>query len=94
MTAYFLAFGTVRDPDKLAEYIDRSGPSVAAFGGEFVGVSDQTQVLAGVHAHPRTAMFTFPDAATCRAWFESPMYHELEGLREAAADFVFLVFDV
>jgi uncharacterized protein (DUF1330 family) len=94
MTAYFLAFGTVKDPEKLAEYIERSSPSVAQYGGEYVGVSEQTVVLLGEHKHPRTAMFTFPDAATCQAWYDSSSYQQLEGLREQAGDFVFMVFDV
>ncbi|SCW35757.1 MULTISPECIES: DUF1330 domain-containing protein [unclassified Pseudomonas] len=94
MTAYFLAFGTVKDPEKLAEYIERSGPSVAHHGGKYVGVDEQTVVLLGKHKHPRTALFTFPDSASCQAWFDSASYQKLEGLREDAGDFVFIVFDV
>ncbi|WP_412459879.1 DUF1330 domain-containing protein [Pseudomonas sp. SC11] len=94
MTAYFVAFGTVKNRDKLTEYIERSTPSVVQHGGKYIGVGEQTVVLLGYHPHPRTALFTFPDSAACRAWFDSAQYQTLEGLREEAGDFVFIVLDV
>jgi uncharacterized protein (DUF1330 family) len=93
MTAYFVAFGTVKDADKLARYVDAADPIVRSFGGRFVAASEQTTVLLGEHPHQRIALFEFPSVAQCRAWYGSAEYRALWPLRLAAADFVFLVFE-
>jgi uncharacterized protein (DUF1330 family) len=93
MAAYFVAHGTVKDPAKLAQYVERASPYVAAAGGEFIAVGDVKWVLLGEHPHKRVAVFRFPDATSARAWFDNPAYQALAPLRSEAGDFVFLVFE-
>jgi uncharacterized protein (DUF1330 family) len=93
MTAYFVAFGTVKNAELLAHYIEASSPIVEAFGGRFMGASDDTHVLLGEHPHGRTALFEFPDIAACKAWYSSEAYRGVWAVRQQAADFVFLVFE-
>ncbi|WGD29736.1 DUF1330 domain-containing protein [Ancylobacter sp. WKF20] len=93
MTAYFIAHGTVKDPEKLQLYIERAGPYVAAAGGEFVSTGELADVLIGEHTHKRISIFRFPDAKAARSWFDTEEYQGLRHLRNEAADFTFLVFE-
>lgn len=93
MTAYFIAHGTLKDPEKMKEYVERSGPIVAHYGGEFLSVGGITAVLTGNHKHKRTAIFKFPDTAAAEAWFNSDAYRALWPLRAEAGDFDFIVME-
>lgn len=93
MAAYFIAHGTLKDAEKMEEYVERSGPVVASFGGEFISVGEVSAVLTGSHNHKRTAIFRFPDAASAEAWYYSDAYKELWPLRQQAGDFDFIVFE-
>ncbi|MBT9246214.1 DUF1330 domain-containing protein (plasmid) [Gemmobacter fulvus] len=93
MAAYFIAHGTVKDAAKMLEYVDRSGPCVAAFGGEFLTVGEVKSVLTGRHDHKRTAIFKFPDVAAAEGWYNSDAYRALWPLRNAAGDFDFIVME-
>lgn len=93
MAAYFIAHGTVKDPDKLRQYIERASPFVEAAGGEFVCTGDVKAVLVGDHGHERVSIFRFPDIQSARQWFDTDGYQALKPLRSEAADFTFLIFE-
>lgn len=71
MAAYFIAHGTLKDPKKMEEYVAKSGPIFASFGGEFLTVDHIKTVLTGSHGHKRTAIFVFPDVASVEACYNS-----------------------
>lgn len=93
MAAYFIAHGTLKNPEKMLEYVDRSGPIVARFGGEFISVGEVKAVLTGSHRHKRTAIFKFPDVASVEAWYNSDDYRALWPLRNEAGDFDFIAVE-
>ena len=93
MAAYFIAHGTLKDAKKMEEYVERSSPIVASFGGEFIGVGNVSAVLTGSHNHKRTALFKFPNTAAVESWYNSEPYKELWPLRKQAGDFDFVVFE-
>ncbi|MBX3567537.1 MAG: DUF1330 domain-containing protein [Rhizobiaceae bacterium] len=93
MAAYFIAHGTLKNPEKMLEYVDRSGPVVARFGGEFISVGAVKAVLTGSHRHKRTAIFKFPDVASIEAWYNSDDYRALWPLRNEAGDFDFIAVE-
>ena len=93
MAAYFIAHGTLKDPGKMEEYVERSGPIVERFGGEFLTVGGVAAVLTGSHSHTRTAIFRFPDTASVQSWYNSEDYKLLWPLREEAGEFDFIVIE-
>ena len=93
MAAYFIAHGTLKNPEKMDEYVTRSGPIFAAHGGKFLTVGDVKTVLTGSHGHKRTAIFVFPDVASAEACYNSDAYRELWPLRKEAGDFDFIVME-
>ena len=90
MAAFFIAHGTLKDPKKMEEYVHKTSPIVARFGGEFLGVGEVKTVLTGEHKHKRTAIFRFPDVASIEAWYNSEDYRALWPLRQEAGDFDFI----
>lgn len=94
MPAYLISHGTLTDPEKMAEYVERSGPMAAKHGGEFIAVGPVTAVLTGSHDHNRVALFKFPDTQAVETWFNSDEYRQLWPLRKSAGDFDFVVFEM
>jgi uncharacterized protein (DUF1330 family) len=93
MAAYFIAHGTVTDQTKMSEYVEKSGPIFASFGGEFVTVGGVTHVLIGSHSRDRVAMFKFPNSTAAEACYNSDAYKALWPLRQEAGDFDFIGFE-
>ena len=93
MSAYFIAHGTIRNPSKMDEYVEKSGPIFASFGGEFLTVGGVTHILTGSHNRERVAIFKFPDAAAAEACYNCDAYKRLWPLRAEAGDFDFIVFE-
>jgi uncharacterized protein (DUF1330 family) len=88
MPAYVIVQQRIPDPDadELRRYREGSGPLVDRFGGRFIVRGGPIDVLEGEAAADRIVVIEFPDVATARAWFDSPEYQELSGLRRSAAD--------
>lgn len=93
MAAYFIAHGTIKNPQKMEDYVARSGPIFAAHGGQFLTVGDVKAVLTGSHSQKRTAIFVFPDVAAAEACYNSDAYRALWPLRHEAGDFDFIVIE-
>lgn len=84
-TAYWInTFRTVRDPDKLAAYIELAGSVMTDFGGRFLARGEPVAAYeAGVIA--RTVVIEFPSAERAIAAYESPDYQRaLEALGDGA----------
>lgn len=81
MTAYGLAH--LRNPRphlEVAEYLERIDGTLATYGGRFLVHGPRVEVFEG--EWPGTiVIIEFPDAATARAWYESPEYQAIIPLR-------------
>ena len=93
MPAYVLARQRVPDPDAdaLRQYREASGPLLERFGGRFLVRGGPIDTLEGDAGADRIVVIEFPDAAAARAWYESPEYQAIVGLRQSAADSDFVV---
>lgn len=77
---------SVKDQAKLEQYGAAARATIAAAGGEIVGRFRREEVFAGDFNHSAFLLFTFPDAATAKAWNASADYQALVPLRNEAAD--------
>lgn len=94
MPALLLARVRVNDPEAYKDYIARSGPAVAAFGGRFVVRGTTPEVLEGADDGFRNVIVEFPDIETARRWHASAQYTEARGFRAPpVADATFLLFE-
>lgn len=83
--AYVIVDIDVIDPERYADYRALSGPAVEAAGGRFIVRGGATEVLEGERQPNRMVVLEFPDMATAKAWYESPLYLEARAAREGAA---------
>ncbi len=72
--AYWInAFRSVRNPEKLAAYIELAGPAMRESGGRFLARGQPARVFeAGVHE--RTVIIEFDSVEQAVAAYESPGY--------------------
>jgi uncharacterized protein (DUF1330 family) len=95
MPAYVLALQRVPDPDAdaLRRYREGSGALLQRFGGRFLVRGGPIDTLEGDAGADRIAVMEFPDAASARAWYDSPEYQELAALRQSACDADFVLVE-
>jgi len=85
MSAYLVIEGTVRDQEALGRYAPQAIPSLQPFGGEVIA-SAPWETLFGEPAYANGMIVRFPDKDAALAWYNSPVYQALLGLRGAALD--------
>jgi uncharacterized protein (DUF1330 family) len=90
MTAYVVVELTIRNPEARDRYSAAAGPTIKAFGGEFV-VAGPWTVLTGDPAFVAGAIISFPDQETALKWYNSPEYQALISVRDAGVDSRFRV---
>lgn len=86
---YWIAFSTVSDPEKLAEYRRLNAAALARYGGRFLVRGGDAAVLEG-SPKERCVVVEFPSREAALACYESEEYRAAARLRAeaAAADFV------
>jgi uncharacterized protein (DUF1330 family) len=86
ISAYFVVNSTVTDPAELASYREAVR---ATFDGHDVTVLVSTNEADAVEGQPRgerLVVLRFPDRDAFHAWYKSPAYQAIIGLRLASTD--------
>lgn len=77
----------IHDARRYTEYERLHDRAVfAAHGGELLVKSEAPEILEGTWPHQRTVVLRFPSRAALRAWYDSPHYAEVRGLRLEASE--------
>ena len=85
MSAYFLFDNLeVTDVRRLEEYKTKVVPLVARFGGRYVVLGGEVDLVEGTWRPSFPVMIEFPSAERARAWYGSDDYRELKALRMSA----------
>lgn len=85
MAAYFLFDNVeVSDSAALAGYAKEAAKLVAEHGGRYVAIDVAPEVVEGDPGLRSVVLMEFPDAASARAWYESPAYQPLKAIRHRA----------
>jgi len=93
MKAYVIAIETIHDEAMFGEYRKQVVPTVAAFEGKFVARGGKYTVLEGEWKHPRTVIIEFPSRETAEAWYRSPEYQKIIGLRHKSSTGNLVILD-
>ncbi|HZW23530.1 DUF1330 domain-containing protein [Noviherbaspirillum sp.] len=93
MPAYIIGHITIKDAARWAEYRDKVGATITAWGGELVFRGKQLKVLNGTHTHTDAVVARFPDAAALLGWHDSPEYQALIPIRDAGADVTLVSYE-
>ncbi|MET0342953.1 MAG: DUF1330 domain-containing protein [Polyangiales bacterium] len=83
-SAYVIVDIEVTDPAKYEGYKALTPAAVAAAGGEFVVRGGRSETLEGDWHPTRVVVLRFPDVATARAFYDSPLYREARAARAGA----------
>jgi uncharacterized protein (DUF1330 family) len=86
MPTYFVVNATVTDPELLASY---RAATTATFEGHDVTVlvsTNDAETIEGEPAGSRVVVLKFPDADAFRAWYDSPAYQAIIGMRTASTE--------
>jgi uncharacterized protein (DUF1330 family) len=85
MAGYVIADIGVTDPVRYEEYKRMAGPTVAAFGGEFVVRGGASEILEGEWIPRRLVMLRFDSVARAKEWWASEEYAAPKALRQETA---------
>jgi uncharacterized protein (DUF1330 family) len=87
MAAYFIFVHKVLDADKLNnDYLPKAVESLGPFDPEILVVDQDIEVIEGDGEDTRAVVLKFKDKETAKAWYNSPAYQEIVGLRLASID--------
>jgi len=82
--AYVVGLHQIVDPAKFEEYKAKIVPMVARYGGRYLTRGENLKMPEGGRWTPeRVVIIEFPDMAAINAWYTSPEYQPLIGLRKA-----------
>ena len=84
MPAYIIANQTITDPEAFGKYSQVAGPTVVAYGGKLLVAGPGAEVLEG-NPSPATVVLEFESVEKAKAWYDSPEYQEIIGLRLASS---------
>jgi uncharacterized protein (DUF1330 family) len=82
MAAYVIADIEIIDSAGFEEYRRQVPATITAHGGRYLARGGATEVLEGTWSPKRCVVLEFPDMDSFRAWWSSPEYLPLRGLRE------------
>lgn len=71
MSAFFVALTTIKNPEKLKEYLVKATTTITTHGGEFIIRGKFASALAGFGDHQAVAIVKFPTMNDLTKWYES-----------------------
>ncbi len=91
MSVYLVAQLKFRDLAAYRRYQAAFLPVLARSGGRVLAADEAVQVLEGDWPYDKLVLLSFPDAAACHSWLDSPAYREIARDRVAGSDGVGLL---
>jgi uncharacterized protein (DUF1330 family) len=86
MSTYFIATSTVVDPEKLSDYENAAGATLAGRDISLLAVTREAKVIEGTSPGTRVVVLEFPDEAAFREWYDSPEYQAILAQRLESTD--------
>ena len=93
MPAYIVVNAKITDPDGLAAYRVAVGPTFDGHPSTMLVSNNEAVSLEGEPHGSRVVIIRFPDRAAAMAWYESPAYQAIIGLRHASTEGSALLVD-
>ncbi len=93
MAAYVIVDVDVTDQARYDEYRKLSGPSVAAYNGQYIVRGGAVETLEGDWLPKRLVVIEFESVDQAKRWYNSPEYIEARRVRQGAATFNMIVVE-
>ena len=75
----------IHDTEAYAKYGAQTPASIAEFGGKFLVRGGAMEPVEGDPPLPRIVVIEFPSLQQVKAWYNSPGYKKIVGIRHAAS---------
>ena len=85
MPGYVIVEIDVTDSSGYEEYKTQAGPTVAAYGGEYIVRGGATETLEGDWKPKRLVVLEFESVQRAKDWWNSQEYRELKKMRQRTA---------
>ena len=85
MTGYIVADIEITDQDEYQRYARQTLATIEKYDGKFLVRGGQPETLEGDRSPKRIVIIEFPNVEQARAWYDSPEYAAIKGIRQAAA---------
>lgn len=86
MSVYFIVNSTITDPAKLDEYVAAAGATLAGMDLTLRVAANDAETIEGKAAGARVVVIEFPDRDAFHAWYDSPAYQAIIGMRFASTE--------
>lgn len=86
MAAYIVVDVAITDPQEYRTYTQQVPATLEKYGGRFIVRGGQTETLEGDWQPGRFVILEFPSVEQARAWYSSPEYTAIIGIRHHAAN--------
>jgi uncharacterized protein (DUF1330 family) len=86
MAAFFIFHARVLDEQKFRQYAAQSIVTLAPYPHEILVSADQSELIDGDTALPRTVVLKFESRRVAKAWYHSPAYQAVLPLRLEATE--------
>jgi uncharacterized protein (DUF1330 family) len=93
MSAYIIARVEVTDWARYREYTKETSAAIARYGGKFIIRGGEITTLEGEPETRRLVVIEFPSLDQAKAFYHSPEYTRVKGLRAGAAVGQFLAVE-
>ena len=85
MSVDLVAQGRIHNREMLDEYLEKVVDTLTP-DMKIHAIDETPEIVEGPCDRPRTVIIEFPDKAAFRAWYDSPGYQEVVGLRTNSVD--------
>ena len=86
MPTYLIVNAAITDPALLDEYRASVGATLKGHDVTVKVSTNAAETIEGEPKGPRVVVLEFPDRDAFRAWYDSPAYQEIIGLRQGSTD--------
>lgn len=86
MAAYLIAEVRITDPERYKDYQAVTPGTIEKYGGRFVVRGGNPQPVEGNWQPERVVVVEFDDMETAKAWYNSPEYQAVVGVRHEASE--------
>ncbi len=93
MTAYIVVEAEISDWAEFRAYTEAVPPIVAQYGGEYVVLGGDSEVLEGNWGDIRLVVHRWPDMQAARRFWHSPEYSRAKALRQGTGSFRVMLLD-
>jgi uncharacterized protein (DUF1330 family) len=84
MSTYLVVNSSIDDPELLDEYLQAAGATLGIVPLKVLALDTESQTIEGQPPGPRTVILEFDSEDDFHAWYDSPAYQAIVGMRHAS----------